>query len=320
MRRLIKKSFPGTCAYYLADDVLKGLRFRAGKIDTESGTAHAGRSTDSSVQYIERVFADYKQYSGMTRFNGRVAEVGPGDNSGVGLMFLADGCRDVDLVDRFYSKRNVEQHTEVYRALVAQSPVLVSMCIDDATLGEASFPGLRRHYGPDASAEEFFLHSSGYDLIVSRAVLEHVYDPTTAIRRMAAALTPGGMLLHKVDLRDHGMFSEFFHELKFLEVPDSIYPAMSRGAGRPNRVLVHRYRLALDDVMPEHDILVTRLAGVGDIDPHLRYEHIASSLRERAVAYVRSVRHRFARSFRAVSDEDLSVAGIFITARNTGAR
>jgi SAM-dependent methyltransferase len=270
---------------------------------------------DSSLRYIEEVYTDYKRYSGVTRFFGRIAEVGPGDNCGVGLMFLADGCESVELVDRFYSKRNARQNADIYHALIARYPELAKRLDDADASDETSFKGLFRCYGNSASAEEVFVHSRGYDFIVSRAVLEHVYDPILAIRRMAAALKSGGMLLHKVDLRDHGMFSKVFHELKFLEVPDWLYPTMTRNAGRPNRVLVHEYRSVLRDVLPDHEILVTRLAGVGDIDPHLPYKLIDDSLKEKSVAFVRAVRRRFAQSLRSVSNEDLSVTGIFIIAR-----
>jgi len=265
------------------------------------------------------VFADYKKYSGVTRFSGRVAEIGPGDNCGVGLMFLADGCREVDLVDRFYSKRSSRQHGEIYRALFARHAGLAARMSGSDADDESTFEGVRRRYGASASAEEFFVRSTGYDFIVSRAVMEHVYDPRLAIKNMAAALKPGGMLLHKVDLRDHGMFTPNFHELKFLEVPDWVYPRMTRNAGRPNRVLAHEYRAVLRETLPDHEVLVTRLAGAGDIDPHLPYGAIDAALRDRSLAYVRSVRQRFAASFRTVSDEDLSIAGIFIVARKPAA-
>lgn len=313
MRNLLRKSFRATCAAYLADDALRGIRFSTGDIQTESGTAHAGRPLDDSLRYIDEVFEDYKTYAGVARFSGRVAEVGPGDNCGVGLRFLADGCESVDLVDRFYSKRNSSDQAEIYRALAARFPSLASRIIDPTD--ETTFLGLRRRYGHDASAEEFFRSSGQYDFIVSRAVLEHVFDPVLAIRRMASALRPGGMLLHKVDLRDHGMFSTHFHELKFLEVPDWIYPHMTRRAGRPNRALIHIYREVLRDALPDNEILVTRLAGVGDIIPHVTYDRIPGASRDRATAYVRSVRSRFASSLRAASDDDLAVAGVFIVAR-----
>ncbi|HLS55105.1 MAG TPA: methyltransferase domain-containing protein [Zeimonas sp.] len=320
LRTLVKRSFVASCAYYLKDDMVAALRFRSGNLDTTSGMAHGGRDTGSSVAYIEQVFADYKRYSGVSRFQGRVAEVGPGDNAGVGLMFLADGCESVDLVDRFYSRRSAARNAEIYKSLVERHRQLAARLDGDGPYDDANFRGIRRCYGEQASAEGFFSSPAAYDYIVSRAVMEHVRDPVLAFRRMSAALKPGGMLLHKVDLRDHGMFSGAFHELKFLEVPDWLYPAMTRGSGRPNRKLVHSYREVLEQVLPDHDILVTRLAAVGDIEPHARYEQIDSSSRRAAESYVESVRGRFCKALRNVASADLAVTGIFIVGRKAGGR
>jgi hypothetical protein len=315
IREFVKKQFWLTCAYYVVDNATARLRGLTGNIETDSGAAHLGLSIDSSLAYIEEVFGDYKRYAGIDRFSGAVAEVGPGDNCGVGLMCLADGCAPVDLVDRFYSRRDAAQHAVIYRALIARYPDRFEKLGDCDVNDETTFRGLKRHYGERAAAETFFAEPDRYSFIVSRAVLEHVYDPPLAISHMAMALTRGGMLLHKVDFRDHGMFSDRMHELKFFEVPDFLYPRMTRDKGRPNRVLVDTYRKVLEDVIPDFEIFVTRLAGVGDIDPHLPYDRIDASLRKTSVDYVRSVRDKFAKSLRAISDEDLSVAGIFLVAR-----
>jgi SAM-dependent methyltransferase len=315
MRQLIKGSFPMACGYYLLSDWATGLRYRGGSIDTESGTAHSAMSADESVRYVEEVFADYKNYAGVTHFYGRVAEVGPGDNCGVALLFLNDGCVSVDLVDRFYSRRNVRSQAVIYRSIWNRysglSPFLAKADLED----ERTFKGIERRYGATAAAEEFFVPHTGYDFIVSRSVFEHLYDPLLAIKRMTSALNPGGMLLHKIDLRDHGMFSTKFHELKFLESPDWLHRWMTKASGRPNRVLVHRYRECLEAIQVRFDILITRLASVGDIIPHRAYWDIPEELRKKSLASVRSARHRFASSMRRISDEDLSVAGVFIVAR-----
>jgi SAM-dependent methyltransferase len=315
IREFVKRRFGLRCAYYLVENEWVKLRGHAGDIETDSGTAHAGKSTDSSMDYIEEVFNDYKHYSGVSHFTGRVAEVGPGDSCGVGLMFLADGCESVDLVDRFYSKRDASQHAAIYRALFERYARGLARLGDFDVNDETTFDGLRRYYGESAAAETFFTEPDRYSFIVSRAVLEHVYDPRRAIERMAAALRHDGMLLHKVDFSDHSMFSDCAHELKFLEVPDFLYSRFTRDRGRPNRVLINTYRQVLSQVIPDHRLFVTRLAGVGEIAPHLPYEQIDRVRRNKAVDYVRSVRSKFCKSLRAISDEDLSVAGIFLTAR-----
>jgi len=85
-------------------------------------------------------------------------------------------------------------------------------------------------------------------------------------------LKKDGMLLHKVDLRDHGMFSSYLHELSFFEVPDCLYPKLTKDTGRPNRILINSFRQVLPEIIPDHKILITRLAGIGDIEPHLSCE------------------------------------------------
>ena len=317
MRRLFKQIYPLVCAYYSLTDWLANLRYRKGVIDTDSGTAHLALTVDQSVAYIEEVFTDYKKYAGIMRFEGRVAEVGPGDNAGVGLLFLQDGCAFVDMVDRFYSRRNAQAQTIIYRALWNKNPGLEPFLGGQDLEDETTFNSVKRWYGAEAAAEEFFVSNAGYDFIVSRAVFEHLYDPLLAINRMVNALNPGGMLLHKIDLRDHGMFSTAFHELKFLESPDWLHQKMTRASGRPNRVLVHDYRKCLEVKPITFDLLVTRLAGVGDIVPHLQYGDIPQELRQKSISYVQSVRHRFASSLRCVSDADLSVAGVFIIVRKS---
>ncbi len=314
MRAFIKKIFWLVCTYYLLDNFLAKLRGYTGNIETDSGTAHMGMPIDSSLAYIEEVFNDYKLYSGVRRFKGRVAEVGPGDNCGVGLMFLADGCESVDLVDRFYSKRDSQQHAAIYQALIERQAQLSTILDDFDVNDETSFKGLQRYYGDSAAAEQFFVHPESYNFIISRAVLEHVYDPCIALEKMVVALKTGGMLLHKVDLRDHGMFSDCLHELSFFEVPDWLYPWMTKGAGRPNRILIDSYHKLLREIIPDHKILITRLAGVGDIEPHLTYEQIDTDLKNKSLDYIRSVRANFSKTLRSISDEDLSVAGIFIVA------
>jgi SAM-dependent methyltransferase len=312
--RLVRKSYILTIVAYIIDDLLVKGRYKSGIYNTESGSAHADLELDDSIRYIEEVFNDYKNYSGLNQFYGSVAEIGPGDNAGVGLLFLSDGCTRVDLVDRFYSKRDPQRQARIYSQLFNKYESLHKLGLDNYDESQ-DFHGLSIKFGPNASAEEYFTVPDKFNFIVSRAVLEHVYNPILALRRMVDALKDDGMLLHKVDLRDHAMFSEYFHELKFLEVPDYIYKQMTMASGRPNRVMITEYRAVLDELPISYKLLVTRLAGVGEITPHKSFDEIPEELKDKSRRYVSSVRHKFTRRIRNLPLDDLCTAGFFLIAR-----
>ena len=52
------------------------------------------------------------------------------------------------------------------------------------------------------------------DAVVSNSVLEHVADPRGLFSELARVMTPGGVMLHRVDYRDH-FFKYPFHFLMF---------------------------------------------------------------------------------------------------------
>lgn len=314
-RTLVRKSFWATCLYYFLDDWLASHRFAKGNITTKSGTLHTSLELETSVSYIQEVLADYLHYSECSGFVGKVAEVGPGDNCGVGLLLLAGGCQSVDLVDRFFSHRDPAHQAAIYQELGRIHPGVARLLKGADLLEEGQFPGIHRWYGERASAELFFDEGQDYDVILSRAVLEHVRDPLLALQRMAVALKPGGLLLHKVDLQDHGMFSEHHSELTWFEVPAPFYNRMSRASGRPNRVLYHQYRSLLATLPMEAKLLITRLASVGEITPHVPYEQIPFPIRERAMKFVATRREHFCEEIRNASLADLSVAGFFLVGR-----
>ena len=281
---------------------------------TTSGAAHAEHSTEDAIGYIRSVFGNYKAAAAVPRFFGKAAEIGPGDSCGIGLLFLADGCEQVDLVDRFFSARDEETQRAINRALVLEFPQLSSQLLN-GDFSERSFTHLTRYYGESAAAETFFEHHTGYDFIVSCAVLEHVYDPSRAIASAAAALKPNGMMLHQVDCRDHGQFSTNFHELKFLEVPSSMYSPLRWGGG-PNRVRLSAYLTCLQECRMDHKILVTSLAGIPDpLNPKRPLREIPEQLIETSRRYVSEIRPQLAQPFREMSDEDLMVSSFMIVSR-----
>jgi SAM-dependent methyltransferase len=296
-----------------------GIRTKRGDIETDSGATHAAWSVSQSLDYIEEVFFDYKQYGGISAFTGTVAEVGPGDNAGVALLLRRDGSQAVHLVDRFVSQRDPSRQRDIYQALSGRHGLDHFRMQDewnDHALADITWIDSQ-------AAEEYFRdcvarHGAIYDAIISRSVLEHLYDPLNGIIQMAACLKPGGRMIHKVDLRDHGLFTPQHPELTFYRFPTFLYKRMTANSGRPNRILFHRYRDTLEELkrrgVIDYKIRVTRLAGVGDLTPPPLLEHVASDLWKRAAGYTESQRRSFAAELRQVDGGDLAIAGFFLVA------
>jgi SAM-dependent methyltransferase len=302
-------------AGYIADDLLWGARLAANRRETGSGTIHSHLSLEESLAYIELVFADYKRYGGIEVFEGRVCELGPGDNAGVALLMRADGCEVVDLVDRFRSQRSPAHQGAIYQALIARHPR--ARLWTGAPGDDRSFDGIRWVSG--VAAEEHFQHparAEQYDFIVSRSVMEHVYHPLGCLGAMVRALRPSGKMVHRVDLRDHGMFTHV-HPLKFLEVPTGLYRRMTRFSGRPNRILVHRYLELLERLRRtagiEYTLQVTDLVEVGPLPSPQPLPAIDSVLAAPAVRFVERHRAAFVKEFREVAPLELAVTGFFLT-------
>ena len=294
--------------------LLSGGRLARGRLATRSGTRHATLTLEESLDYIDRVHADYLAYGGLENICGRVAEIGPGDNFGVVLRMLGAGAREVHTIDRYRPHRDDARQACIHRAL-AQRHGLGEL-LGDGGAGAVGIRGLVAHEG--APAETFF-RSSGlrFDCIVSRAVLEHLYDPLAALDDMAASLAPGGTMIHRIDFRDHGMFAGH-HPLTFLTIPDALYRAMTRGSGRPNRLLLPVWRDWLERSPLTGALKITRLAGVeGEIHP-AEWNDIDPSARQTALSMVRAIRPRLAPSIAAFSDQDLAVSGCVLVGKRPG--
>ena len=313
-RRAVRRSTALTCAWYLVDDWRAARRIARGDFSTRSGARHKALSLAESLAYIDSIHRDYLAYAGRDRFAGAIAEIGPGDNFGLAMRLLGDGADTVHAIDRYASERDADQQAAIYRALAEKHGL---GALFDGAPGEGNLRGLRYH--PGRPAETFFADSGlRIDAILSRAVLKHLYDPIGALDDMAAALNPGGILVHRIDLRDHGMF-DGRHPLTFLTVPDTIYGAMTRASGRPNRISLPAWRDWLKRSGLRGTLRITRLAGVpGEIAP-ASWDEIDETTRETALAKVRTIRRKLAAGPAALDDRDLAVAGCVLVAESHSA-
>jgi SAM-dependent methyltransferase len=305
----IKRITPLACAYYLLVGWDRRRRLRRGVIQTRSGTRHAGLTIEASLAYIESVWRDYLAWAGRPTLNGRIVEIGPGDNFGVALMFLANGASEVIAIDKFAPERDPVRQAAIYRALCERYNLAMYFSGEPA---ETTIRNLT--YLPGVSAEQYFDNSPlPFDAVISRAVLEHLDSPLAALDKMWAGLRPGGLMLHRIDLRDHGMFAGA-HPLTYLTITARVYRAMTAETGLPNRILLPAYRDFIKRRGWTVRVGITRLVGVPDEFPALEWGEIPEEARRTALAAVRDIRIKLALPFRGMADEDLAVSGFVLVA------
>jgi SAM-dependent methyltransferase len=307
----------------IVDNWRRRRAFKAGNTITTYGSTHESWSLEKSVAYINRVYDEYLEFAGLTpeALRGkRILEVGPGDNFGVALKFLAAGAAKVVSLDKFYSERNIEQQTRIYQELRKQlSPDearVFDECIKlngEIVLNEER---LQYIYGHGVEEADQILDPAAFDFIVSRAVIHNVYDIERGFESMDRLLAPGGYTLHKIDLSDENMFSSRgMHPLTFLTIPERIYYLMASDSGKPNRKLIGDYREQMQKRGYETKILITTVLGEGPLVPHKEQIEHGVDYGNKTLSLINEIRPKLAAPFRDRSDAELAATGIFLIGR-----
>lgn len=313
-----------------ASSFLKRARFAAGKIDSDTGSSTASLDVDSSVAYIHRTFEDYVRYGALTgdRLRGaHLLEIGPGDNIGAGLRFLARGAARYATLDKFFSRRDPEHERATYQNLRAALPASEQDLFDRAvTLSPAlTFDPDRVQavYGHEAQKAAAVFPKASFDGILSRAVLHEIYEAEAALQALDQVLKPGGWMVHKVDLRDDGLFSaRGYSPLEFLTISGPVYWLMAYDTDKTCRRPLPFYRDVLGRMGYQTRFIIT---GIVEASGYKAVENPAGEGKEQLTPGVDygpehqrmldSIRPRLSGPFRTVSDSDLLTASVFLTAR-----
>jgi SAM-dependent methyltransferase len=266
----------------------------------QTGRGDSRAETPAQIaDYFLRCFAEYFEVVGVPAesaaswLRGKtLLEYGPGDVPGVAILMIAHGAEKVYCVDRFemlaWSEKNVAAIEALLERLGPEERRRAAECFRDG--GD---PGT----GLAPNRIEYLVRANGLsglrrriDVVLSRAVLEHVNDLDATFRDMDEALRNGGTAVHQVDLKSHGLHRD--NPLDFLEWPVWMWDLMFSHKGSPNRWRVDRYRGAL----ARTGLRVVRMI------PTQRAN-------DRDVA---EIRERLARPFRDLADDDLAWLGFWL--------
>ena len=221
-----------------------------------------------------------------------IVEYGPGDFPGVAILMLALGARKVYCVDRFsliqLSRKNHLVCQELINRLDTDGRNRLADLFVDSNASRRVLNPNRIEYlvRPHGFSE---LHDEA-DLVLSRAVLEHVDDLQGTFGDMVRAMKPGSNAVHLVDLRSHGLHRE--NPLDFMVPSRRMWSLMYSNKGVPNRWRLSTYRDILSALpLQEVGFIQTQSASRADVD---------------------RVRPSLDRQFRMLADEDLTCLGFWV--------
>jgi hypothetical protein len=283
-------------------------------------TLNAAISPEDAAIRITRTYNHYLLFGNVEKLQGRICEIGPGDTAGVSLLALRYGATSSDLVERFDRRISDQKQAEIYQALSeihGLEQLKKGDVWNDHQIGGITwFKDSAEHY-----LKKCLEQGKTYDTILSNAVLEHVDDPLGLIRTGLMILNENGMMLHQVDLDDHGIYSslsQHYDELSWLETPDWLYQKFAKNTGRPNRILFHEYKNLLSELKREkkikdYKLLVRLLAGVGRIPPPgVEFQSLPKELIDPASKSVAARKNKLAKSLRNIPPAEVAVRGFFL--------
>jgi len=313
-----------------ASSFLRRLRFAMGRIESDTGSSTSLLTVEAAVTYIHRTFDDYERYGALTAAmieGASLLEIGPGDSLGVGLRFLARGAASYTTLDKFFSRRDATNERCIYELLWQDLTEAERLRFDEAVRLQ---PAPRFHpdkvravYGHGAQDADQVFAPASFDGILSRAVLHEIYEAKAALEALDRVLKPGGWMIHKIDLRDDGLFSgRGFHPLEFLTISGPVYWLMAYDSDKTCRRPLPFYRDILSQLGYQARFIVT---GIIETVGYQGVENPAGDGKETLEAGVdygpahermlADIRPRLSAAFRNLNDSDLLAASVFLVAR-----
>ncbi len=250
-----------------------------------------GRDGEKALAYFEGVAADYEviaKKAGLVSEESvfqdkRVLEIGPGNTQAIALLARCKGARKFAGWDAF----DVLSRDQRYLDAIYE-PLLERAGQPKSKVGEL-LDGCKIHGSREAFEPPF-------DLVISRAVLEHVRDLDGLYRDLAALTTSDAAVIHKVDLRSHG--HQLTHDLDFLLFSEPAWRGLTTHIGEPNRARFPKY------------IEIGRQHGFVPI-------YVAST-RVITKAEAERIRPKLAMPYRDMSGDVLSVLGFWLVQVRSG--
>lgn len=294
------------------------IRHRRGATFTFHTHDETREAAIRTAGYVRHMFADYLRILPPdTSFEGRhILEIGPGDQFGIALLFLAHGAASVTCLDKYRAEVDSSFLDILYAELrSALSPEQAERVREAGPHGAPTGPNFRAITDCPLEDAARVLPPSSVDVAVSRSVLEYLKNPSQALDALHTLLAPGATTAHIIDCRDDGLFSAHgFHPLEFLTLSDATYSAMTSHTYRPNRWRCGDFLRAFQQL--GHLSQVSTLRIVGHPAPLPHPAPFPPSFQPQDQRLLAGIRPRLAPRFASMNDADLLTAGFQLCTRS----
>ena|SRR5215218_896133 len=166
---------------------------------------------------VSRSYLDHLQAVGIPIQHSRILELGPGYHFAPNLVLASHGAHS-SVADRFLAPWASDYHPEFYAQFLAEwgsdLPAVTRV------ISERAYPpdALTLHSYPAEDLQS--VEDRSQDVVLSNAVLEHVFSIERVCQEMARITARAGYNIHQVDFRDH---RDFGRPLEFLLMPDAAF-------------------------------------------------------------------------------------------------
>ncbi len=187
-----------------------------------------------------------------------ICEIGPGDFLSSGLSMLAAGAWQYTAIDRFPGNYYGKEAKRLYEEIAAEWSKYYPTIDWDKSIDVKSFPeGYESRIKLIAEPIEKVTLTTGFDIVCSFQVAEHVSDIDVFAEAHNRLLKKDGIGVHRVDLGPHDVWSEYRDPTTFLRFPSSVWGLTGSNRGIPNRRRHHEFLEAFDKANLDVEILLT---------------------------------------------------------------
>ncbi|MEM8503033.1 MAG: methyltransferase domain-containing protein [Cyanobacteria bacterium P01_D01_bin.1] len=178
----------------------------------------------------------------------QVLELGPGSDSGVGLILLAKGCARYHACDvnELFAAVPDSFYTELLGWLNAKDPQTDIGFLQRQLIRSQSGQPSRLNY---VVREDFDLVAAlgegTVDIVFSQAAFEHFDDIEATTAQLTRVCKPGASLVVEIDLKTHSRWIRSRDPNNIYRYPDFIYDAFYF-RGIPNRMRPYQYVSAFE--------------------------------------------------------------------------